>query len=119
MTFVRTSEDGSATVYGLIVMTVVGLVTSAVMVIAGVTRMSHEAARAADLAAIAGSQASLRGDDGCGVASRVAERNSAVITQCDEQHGIVTITVEMRTPRILGQVWKAEVTSRAAPSHRY
>ncbi len=83
--------------------------------VATVVRLKHQAASAADLAALAGSRASLGGRDGCEAADQVARRNGATLLSCRMDLDVATVTAGGRTPSWWGHRWTFEVAARAAP----
>jgi secretion/DNA translocation related TadE-like protein len=83
--------------------------------VATVIRLKHQIASAADLAALAGSQASLAGRDGCDAARAVARHNDARLVRCRMDLDVATVTARQRTPPWWGQRWAFEVDARAAP----
>jgi secretion/DNA translocation related TadE-like protein len=96
------SERGSATVLMAAVMGVVVTVSGAAMVIAGYLVGHHRARSAADLAALSGAVAHVRGEDVCGAASRVARLNGATVVRCssigDDIDFVVTVRTSVSTP---------------------
>lgn len=96
------AELGVAT--PLVVLTVMGLVTLAVV---GVLALAYSAATrsvraAADLAAVSGAQAHGRGDDACGEARRVAARNEVGVNGCEVTGDLIDFVVEVRVTRSVG-----------------
>ena len=112
----RRSEAGVATVGAA---TTVGLVliVAAALVQAGlVVAAKHRAQAAADLAALAGSAASLRGDDGCARARAVARRNAAGLASCRADLAVVTVRTESSTASVVwGARFRTHAEARAAP----
>ncbi|WP_293784355.1 flp pilus-assembly TadE/G-like family protein, partial [uncultured Aeromicrobium sp.] len=70
---------------------------------------------AADLAALAGSQASTEGHDGCDAARDVAEQNRASLVDCRMDADVATVTARAESPRWWGGRWAIEQRARAAP----
>jgi secretion/DNA translocation related TadE-like protein len=111
----RRTEDGIATVFavtavGLICVLAVALVQVGLVVVA-----KHRAQTAADLAALAGSAAILRGQDGCATARSVAARNGAGLDRCRADLAVVTVAAE-RPAELLGRFrFRASAEARAAP----
>jgi secretion/DNA translocation related TadE-like protein len=109
------AETGIATVsavtaIGLICVLAVALVQVGIVVVA-----KHRAQTAADLAALAGSAAILRGGDGCATAGRVAERNGADLARCRTDLAVVTVEAE-RPAELMGRFrFRAIAEARAAP----
>ncbi len=108
-------EHGSATVHALgagVVLTLVALLALQVALLIG-TR--HAAASAADLAALAGTQAAAAGQEPCPAAETVAERNGARLLQCRADVEVVTVRVRRVTRTAWGQRVGFESDARAAP----
>jgi secretion/DNA translocation related TadE-like protein len=80
-----------------------------------VVRVKHQVASAADLAALAGSRASLAGKDGCDAARAVARHNDARLSRCRMDLDVATVTARMQTSRWWGHRWAFEADARAAP----
>jgi secretion/DNA translocation related TadE-like protein len=84
------------------VMGVVVTVSGAAMVIAGYLVGHHRARSAADLAALSGAAAHVRGEDVCGEASRIARQNRAKVVRCswvgDQIDFVVTVRTSVSTP---------------------
>jgi secretion/DNA translocation related TadE-like protein len=111
----RHQEHGSVTVHALWVATVL-CVTAVVMAqVATVVRLKHQVASASDLAALAGSRASLTGEDGCEAARRVARLNGARLVRCRMDLDVATVTARGVTPAWWGHRWAFEIDARAAP----
>ncbi|MCD9199646.1 Rv3654c family TadE-like protein [Aeromicrobium wangtongii] len=93
------------------------LVVVALVVVqgAGLVRMRHRVAAAADLAALAASQASVEGRDGCRVARSIARRNGAELTRCRMDYDVATVTARATSPPWWGGRWATEQRARAAP----
>jgi secretion/DNA translocation related TadE-like protein len=83
--------------------------------VATVVRLKHQVASAADLAALAGSRASLAGRDGCDAARVVAHHNGATLVRCRMDLDVATVTARQRTSPWWGRRWAFEVDARAAP----
>ena len=95
-------ERGSGTVLMAAVMGVVVTVSGAAMVIAGYLVGHHRARSAADLAALSGAAAHVRGQDACGEARRIARQNGAKVIRCswvgDDIDFVVTVRTSVATP---------------------
>lgn len=109
------ADRGSVSVHAAAV--AIMLVVAALVVVqaAQLVRMRHEVAAAADLAALAGSQASVGGDDGCAAARAVARRNGAVLSACRMDFDVATVTARAASDPWWGGRWAAEQKARAAP----
>jgi secretion/DNA translocation related TadE-like protein len=108
-------ERGSVTVHALWVATVLCVVAVVMAQVATIVRVKHQVASAADLAALAGSRASLAGHDGCDAARAVARRNDAQLVRCRMDLDVTTVTARRRTSAWWGHRWAFEVDARAAP----
>ena len=111
----RRAERGSVTIHALWVAIVLCVVAVVMAQAATVVRLKHEVASAADLAALAGSRASLAGHDGCDAARAVAHHNGATLVRCRMDLDVATVTARQRTSSWWGHRWAFEVDARAAP----
>ncbi|HSJ21000.1 MAG TPA: Rv3654c family TadE-like protein [Nocardioidaceae bacterium] len=102
----RSAEDGSATVLGVVLVCLLTTVALVSAVVAGVLVGQRRAAAAADLAALAAAEALGRGAattssgvDACGQASRVSHANAATMTGClvEGSEVVVEVAVEVRS----------------------
>ena len=110
------SDRGSVTVHA-VTATVVMIVTALIIVQAtSLVSMRHRVAAAADLAALAASQASVEGDDGCRAARVIARRNGAELIACRMDFDVATVTARAESPSWWGGRWKTEQRARAAPA---
>jgi secretion/DNA translocation related TadE-like protein len=84
------------------VMGVVVTLSCAAMVIAGYLVGHHRARSAADLAALSGAAAHVRGEDVCGQARQIARQNGARVIRCswvgDDIEFVVTVRTSVSTP---------------------
>ena len=108
-------ERGSVTVHAVWVATVLCVVAVVMAQAATVIRLKHQVASAADLAALAGSRASLAGRDGCDTARAVARHNDTRLVRCRMDLDVATVTARQGTPSWWGHRWAFEVDARAAP----
>jgi secretion/DNA translocation related TadE-like protein len=91
------ADAGSASVYVLAGMLVVGVLAATVAMVASGLALHRQAVRAADLAALAGAQRSmLQPGEACDVARVVAEANGGVLTTCVVEPPDVRVVVEVR-----------------------
>ncbi|VXB48017.1 Rv3654c family TadE-like protein [Aeromicrobium sp. 9AM] len=95
-----------------VMLVVAGLVITEM---AGLVRLRHRVAAAADLAALSASQASVGGDDACAAARRIAERNGATVLTCRMDFDVATITARATSRTWWGHRWAFEQKARAAP----
>ncbi|KQY58120.1 hypothetical protein ASD11_00135 [Aeromicrobium sp. Root495] len=112
----RHGDAGSVTVHAIAVGVVLGLLAAVVLQAALLVRMKHRVAAAADLAALAGAQASLSGDDGCRAAREVARQNDAVLSRCRMDLDVATVTARLVSGSWWERRWVSEVDARAAPT---
>ncbi|MCW2831891.1 MAG: hypothetical protein JWP31_2583 [Aeromicrobium sp.] len=84
---------------------------------AGLVRLRHRVAGAADLAALAGSQASVAGDDGCAAARAIARRNGARLVACRMDYDVATVTARAESAPWWSVRWATEQRARAAPDY--
>jgi len=110
-----TAERGSVTIHAVWVAALLVVVAILMAQVGTVVRVKHQVASAADLAALAGSRASLAGRDGCNAAREVARRNDASLVECRMDLDVATVTARGRTPSWWGHRWGFEVKARAAP----
>jgi secretion/DNA translocation related TadE-like protein len=99
---VRDGERGSATVLMAAIMGMVVTLGGAAMVIAGYLVGHHRARSAADLAALSGAAAHVRGENVCDEARRIARQNGAKVIRCswvgDDIDFVVTVRTSVATP---------------------
>jgi secretion/DNA translocation related TadE-like protein len=109
------SERGSVTVHAVTISVVLLVLTLVMVQATGLVRLRHRVAAAADLAALAASQASVAGADGCDAARRIAGRNGAEIVRCRMDFDVATVTARARSAPWWSGVWGTEQRARAAP----
>lgn len=109
------SEAGIATVSAVIAVGMVMVVAAALVQVGLVIAVKHRVQAAADLAAVAGSAATLRGADGCAVAGRTARRNDVRLDRCRADLAVVTVRAARTTGLIWGARYRARADARAAP----
>ncbi|TQN28706.1 secretion/DNA translocation related TadE-like protein [Haloactinospora alba] len=108
------ADSGSGTVWVLALCLVLWCCAAAVLVVTSVRADRHQAAAAADLAALAAAHRVDGGPQGvCSTARDTAEANGARLAECTRRGRTVTVETRMPTP-----VWPGEVRarSRAGPS---
>jgi secretion/DNA translocation related TadE-like protein len=108
-------EAGAATVYAASVAVLLTTVALVVTQVAGLVRLKHSVAAAADLSALAASRASVNGDDPCDAATAIARRNGAKVLTCRMDFDVATITARGTSRSWWGHRWAFEQTARAAP----
>ncbi|AXT86198.1 TadE-like protein [Aeromicrobium sp. A1-2] len=113
----RRSERGAATAQVATLAVVLVLVAVVVTEMAGLVRLRHRVAAAADLAALSATQASVNGRDPCAEARRIAERNEAAVRRCRMDYDVATITTWATSRTWWGHRWAFEQEARAAPDY--
>lgn len=111
-----TTERGSATVYAIAAGTLLGVIALVIVQATALIRLQHEVARAADLAALAATRASVAGGDGCRAAGEVARRNHAIVVRCQMDFDVATVTARGESEAVWGRRFAFERKARAAPS---
>ena len=109
------TEEGVATVAAVAVVGFALLVAAALVQVALVVAAKHRAQAAADLAALAGSAASLRGADGCATAGAVARRNGVKLASCRVDLAVVTLRADALASVMWGGRFRTSADARAAP----
>ena len=112
-------DRGSATIWLLGLVALIGLATTAGVVHGSAVVARHRAETAADLAALAAAvRVSLGESDACGAASTIAHRNGAELTGCVVSGADVEIAVAR--PVSLGRLGlrTAAARARAGPAER-
>ena len=89
------------------------LIGAALAVVQAMVVAHRSAQSAADLAALAGAEAQLRGAGGCAVAAAVAEANGATLTGCEAGATDLWVEVLVPGPHWLGQSADLAASSRA------
>jgi secretion/DNA translocation related TadE-like protein len=119
---VRSSEDGSATVLGLVLVCLLITVALVSAVAAGVLVGQRRAAAAADLAALAAAEVLGRGAgttsggvEACGQASRVSQSNAATMTGCLVEGSQVVVEVAVEVRSLFGAALAVPGRARAGP----
>ena len=112
----RHDERGVAAIWGVVLVTLLGLLTSVVVGMAGVTGARHRAEAAADLAALAGAVAARDGSDACGAAGAIAQANRGELVSCSVSDQEVLVSVSVSTGRIWGKTWQQVGVARAGPA---
>jgi secretion/DNA translocation related TadE-like protein len=113
----RHTEAGIATVSAVACVGLVMVIAAALVQVGLVIAVKHRAQAAADLAAVAGSAASLRGHEGCAVAESAAHRNHVALVRCRVDLAVVTVRVSRVTALIWGSRYRAHADARAAPDY--
>ena len=109
-------ERGSVTVYAMAVGAFLGVLALVIVQATTLIRLQHEVSKAADLAALAATQASAAGRDGCRAAGDLANRNHATVVRCRMDFDVATVTARGESKAVWGQRFAFERKARAAPS---
>lgn len=108
-------DRGAASIYAVMAVVVLLLVTGVVVAATEVAHAQHQAAAAADLAALAGASAVADGANACDAADRVASANAAALAACSVSDLVVEVLVEVRSVALWGKTWVVRGTARAGP----
>jgi secretion/DNA translocation related TadE-like protein len=111
----RQRERGAVTVHAATIAVLLLVAALIIAEMAGLVRLRHRVAAAADLAALAATQASVAGEDGCAAARRIAGSNDADIVTCRMDFDVATITTRATSRTWWGHRWAVEQKARAAP----
>lgn len=111
----RRGDVGAVSVHAVAVAVMLLVVTLVMVQAAGLVRLRHRVAAAADLAALAASQASVAGADGCTAARAIASRNGAEIVRCRMDYDVATVTARSGSRPWWSATWGTEQRARAAP----
>ena len=108
-------EDGAAVVIAIGLVAVLTLVAVTSAGVVAIIATHRQVQSAADLAALAGAAAGQEGRTPCADARRIGARNGVLVSRCQVVGLIVTVVVERRLPRVLGdRVLRAR--ARAGPA---
>ena len=110
------SERGSVTIYAIAIGGVLGLIAFVIMQATTLIRLQHEVTKAADLAALAASQASVAGKDACAAATEIGRLNHAKVITCRMDFDVATVTTRGESRAVWGQRFGVERKARAAPA---
>lgn len=105
-------EQGAAVVAAVAMCALLVLVGAACAGAVGLVISQRRAAGAADLAALAGAAAGLRGQDPCAEAAVIAAEHGADVLGCDGRDGEVRVVVGV--PALWGRIVRAR--ARAGPA---
>ena len=83
--------------------------------VAGLVRLKHSVASAADLAALAAARASVSGEDGCDAANDLMRLNDAHLVSCRMDYDVATVVAGGASKQWWGHTWRVEQKARAAP----
>lgn len=111
------SDRGAVAVHAAVVAMMLVLAALIVTETAGLVRLRHRVAAAADLAALSATQASVGGEDACAAARRIAGRNGAEVLTCRMDYDVATITTRATSRTWWGHRWAFEQKARAAPDY--
>lgn len=110
-------ERGSAVPVVIACVGVIVAVALAAVTVAAIFAAHRQAQAAADLAALAGAGAAAVGSDGCERARAIAAANNGSIHACVVDGHLVSVTVVVAGPEVLGNV--LEVSGRARAEARF
>ena len=108
-------DHGAVTVYAASAAVMLTLIALVLAQVAGLIRLKHSVAAAADLAALAASRASVAGEDGCDAANDLVRRNGARLVSCRMDFDVATVVAGGTSRSWWGQRWAFEQKARAAP----
>jgi secretion/DNA translocation related TadE-like protein len=110
-------DRGAATVLATAVLGVLVAVAAGLGLVTSVVVHHRAAQSAADLAALAGAGAAVRGEDACAAAETVARANDASLVDCRAAASReVWVQVRVTGPRWLGQGIDPTAEARAGPA---
>ena len=109
----RPGDRGAGSVLLTAVVALVLSAGSAALGLAGALVARQRAEAAADLAALAGAQALLRGGDPCTTARRVAAAGRARVVVCEPAGTTVHLVVEVTLPGVLARLDMPPARARA------
>jgi secretion/DNA translocation related TadE-like protein len=112
----RRGDLGVATVWAVVLITVLSLVTFVAAGLTGVIAARHRAESAADLAALAGAVSARDGGDPCAAAAAMARSNDGELISCTADLQVVEVSVGVVTPVLWGTTWKQVGVARAGPA---
>lgn len=110
------SDRGSVVPFAMACLALLLLVGVALAVVGALVVDHRRAQSAADLGALAGAAASVRGEDGCAAAGRTAAANGARVLSCGVVAGDLRVTVVVPGPRWLGSAGDLRAEARAGPA---
>lgn len=113
-------DEGSGTIHGLTLAVTLCFLLVVVLLIGQAAILTHRAAKAADLAALAAADVARGLSPGvpCDVAARVAADNGAQLSECAvvaPENTIVDVTAVIELPQPLASLGPATGVSRAGP----
>ena len=112
----RCHEEGAVTAYAASIAFVLVIAGLVITQVAGLVRLRHEVSAAADLAALAASQASVAGRDACEVGEDIARRNGTTLVACRMDFDVATVSARASSPTWWDHRWAFEQEARAAPA---
>lgn len=111
----RRPERGAVTIHAASIALMLVVAALVITEMAGLVRLRHRVAAAADLAALSATQASVTGEDPCVSARRMARLNNAEVVTCRMDYDVATITTRGASRSWWGHRWAFEQKARAAP----
>jgi secretion/DNA translocation related TadE-like protein len=113
----RQDEAGSATIFMLIAMGLVGLATAVVCLLAVAITARHRAASAADAVALAAAAHAADGEaTACGFAARLAAADGARLVGCSLTGPVAVVAVSVEPGGWLRAFGAATVKAKAGPA---
>ena len=109
-------ERGAVTVHAIAIGSLLGLIAVVIVQASTLVRLQHEVTKAADLSALAASQASVAGKDPCAAATEIGRRNHATVIRCRMDFDVATVTTRGESRAVWGQQFGVERKARAAPA---
>ncbi len=109
------TDRGAVTVHAAFIAVLLVVAALVITEMAGLVRLRHRVAAAADLAALSASQASVGGHDACAAARRIASRNGAEVVTCRMDYDVATVTTRAVSRSWWGHRWAFKQKARAAP----
>jgi secretion/DNA translocation related TadE-like protein len=110
-------DRGSATIYGLALVTLLATVTVAVLAAGQAIVARHRADSAADLVALSAAGSAIGGQThACAVAVRAARANDATVARCRLSGLTVEVEVAVDLDGLLGMLPPATGRARAGPA---
>jgi secretion/DNA translocation related TadE-like protein len=108
-------ERGSATIWALSWLVLVGSLAQVVLLLAAVVARQHHADAAADMAALSAAQRLQQGGDACAAADLVAAAHDAAVTRCSVVGQDVRLEIQARMDLPLGLTIDLRGVARAGP----
>jgi len=108
-------ERGVASVHALTLMMLLTTISGACLCAVMIYGLKQKSSSGADFAALAASQASVEGVNGCKAAARLAKANSVELIACRMDAEVATVTTRASVSTPFG-AWGIKSRARAAPA---